>query len=263
MKPTNNTYADIILPLPLANTYTYAIPSEYVDKLVVGMRVTVPVKKKIYTGIVFAIHTSCSVNYELKSIISVLDEHPIIRTPQLKFWEWISQYYQSFLGDVYKAALPSGLKLDSETHVTLKADFEEMDVDFTPQQDKAIAILLREKEMTVSELAKAVGVKEPYSLVKGLFDKGVIVVSESLRELYKPKKEDFVRLSETAQDEERLKTIFDELKKAQKQLDLLLAFLDLTQTDVPGKQEISKKTLLEKSGASLAILKALVTKNVL
>lgn len=263
MKPTNNTYADIILPLPLANTYTYIIPAEYEGKLVVGMRVTVPVKKKIYTGIVFAIHASYSVNYELKSIISVLDEHPIIRDPQLKFWEWISQYYQSFLGDVYKAALPSGLKLDSETHVTLKADFEEMDVDFTPQQDKAIAILLREREVTVSELAKAVGVKEPYSLLKGLFDKGVIVVSESLRELYKPKKEDFVRLSETAQDEERLKTIFDELKKAQKQLDLLLAFLDLTQTDVPGKQEISKKTLLEKSGASLAILKALVTKNVL
>lgn len=263
MNPTNNTYADIILPLPLANTYTYAIPSEYVAKLVVGMRVTVPVKKKIYTGIVYAIHSKCPVGYEIKHIITVLDEHPIIRTPQLKFWEWISQYYQSFLGDVYKAALPSGLKLDSETRVTIQSNFDEMDVDFTPQQDKAITILLREKELTVSELAKEVGVKEPYSLVKALFDKGAIVVSESLRASYKPKKEDFVRLSDAACDEKRLQVIFEELKKASKQLDLLTFFLDLQQNLPQGEQELSKKMLLEKSGASAAILKALVAKNVL
>lgn len=263
MKPTNNTYADIILPLPLANTYTYAIPSEYVEKLVVGMRVTVPVKKKIYTGIVYAIHSKCPIECELKHIITVLDEHPIIRTPQLKFWEWISQYYQSFLGDVYKAALPSGLKLDSETRIAIKSDFDNIEVCFTPQQDKAITILLREKELTVSELAKEVGVKEPYSLVKALFDKGAIVVSESLRKSYKPKKEDFVRLSDAARDEDRLQLIFEELKIATKQLDLLLFFLDLQQNLPQGEQELSKKELLEKSGASVAILKALVAKNVL
>jgi len=257
-------YADIILPLPLANTYTYSIPKEFESTLANGMRVTVSVKKKIYTGIVYAIHSIKPPTYELKDLISILDEHPIIRRPQMKFWEWISSYYQSFLGDVYKAALPSGLKLDSETRVTLKPNFQELESEFTPQQNVAIDVLMREKEMTVSELAKAVGVKEPYSLLKALFDKEVIVVSESLRESYRPKKEDFVRLTESAKDEEKLKAIFDELKKAKKQLDLFIVFLDLSHALAKGQQqEISKKILLLHSVASLATLKSLVAKNVL
>ena len=230
--------------------------------LAVGMRVTVPVKNKIYTGIVYAIHSTKSVDYELKDIVSVLDDHPIIRSPQLKFWEWISTYYQSYLGDVYKAALPSGLKLDSETYVELKPFFEDSEPALTPQQEQAVDILMHEKKMRVNDLAKAVGVKEPYSLVKGLFEKDVIVISEYLRETYKPKKEDFVRLTKSASNEKRLHTIIDGLTKAKKQHDLLMVFLDMSKS-IEEEQEITKKSLLDVSGSSLAILKALVEKDVL
>ncbi len=252
---------DVILPLPLANTYTYSIPKEYASKLAVGMRVTVPVKKKIYTGIVYALHSSNKQKYELKDLISILDDYPIIRPFQLSFWEWISEYYQSFLGDVYKAALPSGLKLDSESYVELRQNFEESESALTPQQDIAVDVLLKEKKMRVNDFARVVGVKEPYSLIKTLLDKDVVVVSEYLRENYKPKKETFVRGSQKLSSDKLKNKALDELKSAKKQQQLLMHFFSLQQE--AGVQEISKKLLLETANASSAILKGLESKGLL
>ena len=116
-------FADVILPLPLSKYYTYRIPEELQSDMRPGCRVIVPFgRKKYYTAIVVHIHPYAPADYETKDILTLLDESPILRRPQLKFWEWIAEYYLCSVGDVYKAALPSGLKLESETLISPNPD---------------------------------------------------------------------------------------------------------------------------------------------
>mgnify|MGYP000936501189 CR=1 FL=1 len=112
-------YADVILPLPLENSYTYRIPEDLERAVTPGCRVIVHFgKKRYYTAIVMEVHDREPVSdFETKEIYALLDATPVLRRPQLRFWKWISSYYICKLGDVYKAALPSGLKLESETAV--------------------------------------------------------------------------------------------------------------------------------------------------
>ena len=113
-------YADVILPLPLENSYTYSIPPDLEQTVIPGCRVIVHFgKKRYYTAIVMDVHErGADSQYETKEIYALLDATPVLRRPQLRFWKWIASYYLCKLGDVYKAALPSGLKLESETAVT-------------------------------------------------------------------------------------------------------------------------------------------------
>ena len=104
-------YADVILPLPLPDLFTYAIPAEMQPKIGIGYRVIVPFgSRKHYTAIVMHIHREAPANRKIKPIHSLIDSHPVVNEQQLKLWEWISFYYLSPLGDVYKAALPASMK---------------------------------------------------------------------------------------------------------------------------------------------------------
>ena len=112
------TYIDVILPLPLWSLFTYVLPTQPVGQVKVGCRVVVPFgKKKFYTAIVQRIHDIAPQGYEVKEVMALLDGEPVLLPEQLAFWQWIADYYLCTLGDVYKAALPSGLKLESETMV--------------------------------------------------------------------------------------------------------------------------------------------------
>ena len=114
-------YADVILPLPLAGTFTYSLPDEVADKVVQGCRVVVPFgAKKFYTAIVYHVHYLCPKEYEVKEITALLDEEPILLPFQFKCWQWIADYYLCTRGDVYKAAIPSGLQIESETMFVYK-----------------------------------------------------------------------------------------------------------------------------------------------
>lgn len=260
----NKKFADIILPLPLANVYTYSIPPELNSVLKIGMRVIVPLNKKIYTGIVYAIHLVEPKEFEVKEIISTLDQYPIIKRPQLQFWEWISNYYQCYLGDIYKAALPSGLKLESETQITLKEDFDSDNEKISNKEWMVIDALKTQNKLSIKELEKSLGVKNALPILKTLLEKDIILISETVIESYKPRKEDYVRLKEDLKDETKLKLVFEELKKAKKQADLLLFFLDASHAFLPNeKNEISKKSLLETSGGSSTALKGLIDKGIL
>ncbi len=106
-----NRFADVILPLPLPGTFTYRIPQEFSGKILPGCRVTVPLgKKKSYTALVANLHDNEPAGYEIKEIKELLDETPILLEKQMKLWEWIARYYLCSLGDIYKAAIPQGLK---------------------------------------------------------------------------------------------------------------------------------------------------------
>ena len=104
-------FADVILPLPLPGTFTYSIPAEMERTILPGCRVTVPLgSKKSYTALVVALHDKKPEEYEVKEIKELLDEIPIVTSIQTRLWEWISRYYLCSLGDIYKAAIPQGLK---------------------------------------------------------------------------------------------------------------------------------------------------------
>ena len=117
-------YADVILPLPLQGTFTYAIPDNM--QVAVGMRVLVPLgRSKTYVGLVDRIHDVQPQQYAVKALLQVMDTTPIVTNQQLTLWRWMSDYYLSPLGEVYKAALPAGLKAEdgyrpkTETYIRL------------------------------------------------------------------------------------------------------------------------------------------------
>ncbi|WP_314663998.1 replication restart helicase PriA [Prevotella aurantiaca] len=129
-------YVEVILPLPLEGTFTYAVPETLVQKVVPGVRLLVPFgKTKTYIGVCNTVPTdqpnqnNTDGVVEYKSILSVLDDTPILLPQQLRLWHWIADYYMSPLGDVYKAALPSGLKAEdaykprTEVYVCLGKQF--------------------------------------------------------------------------------------------------------------------------------------------
>jgi len=104
-------YVDVIVPLPLDGLFTYSVPQAVESKVGSGMRVLVPWgKSKRYTAIVARLHNEEPQGYAVREIIEVLDERPILLERQLRLWQWISDYYMSMMGDIYKAALPAGLK---------------------------------------------------------------------------------------------------------------------------------------------------------
>lgn len=257
-------YIEVILPLPLGNTFTYSVPDEWSNSVQIGMRVIVPFgKKKMYTAIVSMIHSNAPTLYKAKEIIYLLDEKPILRYPQLKFWEWISNYYQAYTGDVYRAAIPSGLKLESETQVRINADYDDETV-MSEKEFKILDALSDGKIKNISELTKETEIRDVMPLVKSLMEKGAVEVSEELTEKYKIKTETYVRLTEEAATESRLKEMFDELGRARKQLEVLMRYLELSKIlSKKNTVEVSKKELLEKTGVSTSVLNGLIDKGIL
>ena len=104
-------FADIILPLPLDGMFTYSVPQQMEEQVRVGVRVLVPFgRSKTYVGLTARLHDNAPADYKVKDVLRVLDSEPILLPQQLKLWQWISDYYMSPIGEVYKAALPAGLK---------------------------------------------------------------------------------------------------------------------------------------------------------
>jgi len=123
-------YADIILPLPLDGVFTYSVPAPLQKRVVQGGRVLVPFgRNKMYVGVVSRLHDTKPEGYSVKPVAQAMDEAPILIPQQLALWQWISDYYLSPVGEVYKAALPSGLKAEdgykpkTETYIRLTRQF--------------------------------------------------------------------------------------------------------------------------------------------
>ena len=121
-------YADVILPVPLQGLFTYAVP----EGMAVGEGVRVLVgfgRSKTYVGLVARVHDVKPEGYEVKPIQQVLDQRPVVTPQQLQLWQWIGDYYLSPVGEVYKTALPGGLKAEdgyrprTETYIRLTEQY--------------------------------------------------------------------------------------------------------------------------------------------
>ncbi len=256
-KPTY--FVEVILPLSITGTYTYRVPFDMVSEVAIGKRVVVQFgKSKIYSAIVHQIHQNAPERYEAKYILEVLDESPIVNAVQLKLWEWISEYYLCNLGEVMQAALPAALKLASETKI-IAADLETVNRDELSDQEYLILDALDiSSEIKVSDIVKLLGQKSVFPILKRLFDKGVIRISEQLNERYKPKKNTFVKLNPLFNSSASKKDLFDSLHRAPKQLDALLTLNQLSRT----QESVSRKELIEVSSCGPSAFKALVDKEI-
>lgn len=258
-------YAEVILPLPLENSYTYSIPSDLEAAVTPGCRVIVHFgKKRYYTAIVMEVHErKPDTHFETKEIYALLDASPVLRRPQLRFWKWIASYYLCKLGDVYKAALPSGLKLESETAVTYNEEFE-ADAPLRLNEQSVLDAFKGVLKLTVSELEKKTGLRNVVPIIASLMARGAVGVSEEMKRGFVPKTQTFIRLSEVFRHEEKLQEAFAEFKRAKKQERMLVCFLDLSHALNPAlTMEVSKKELLERSDCSPAILDGLLKKGIL
>jgi len=258
-------YADIALPTPIRKLFTYEVP-ETCQNLQVGTRVLVPFgSKKLISGIVFSIHDKKPEYYDTKPIEQVLDENPVVLQSQLNLWKWISEYYQCSIGEVYRAALPAGLKLESESRFYYNSEF----VAETVLSEKALRILnylAKEKSAALTDLNKITGLKSAHTIVKQLIELSAIFVDEQVGEKYKTKKEQVISLSEEYRSEEALNQVFNELNKAPKQLNFLLTYIHKSGNlnNVLIGKEITKKELLSDiEDTSSNQLNELIRKNIL
>lgn len=257
-------YADVILPLPLQGFFTYALPSESKALPQVGCRVIVPFgSRKFYTAIVVRLHNE-KPSYQTKPISEVLDSAPIVLSGQMRLWQWIADYYLCAMGDVFKAALPSGLKLESESTVLLNEDWE-AETPLSPNEEKVWSVLVKRistkevqgTEQTLASLQKQTGLKNILPIVKSLLEKGAVRMKEELRRTYKPKTLLCVRLAEAYSSELRMHEALDSLHRSPKQAEMLNTLLGLSDPF------IEKHTLLQMSGCSDAILRELCQKGIL
>jgi len=252
-------FIEVVLPLAIPKTYTYRVPLEMTGAISIGKRVVVQFgRAKIYTAIVYQVSETPPALYEAKYIIDVLDDEPIVNEFQLKLWKWISDYYLCHIGEVMQAALPSALKLASETRIILNNSTEFDKSELSDKEFLIIDALDIQSELKVSEISKLLGQKTVFPILRTLFEKNIIIISEEISEKFKPRKKAFISLHPQYKDPEQRKALFEILERAPKQLELLLAYFKLEKQ----QKEISKPDLLEVSGSGAAALKALIEKEV-
>ena len=267
-------FVDVILPLAVPNLFTYRVPYDLNDAIAIGKRVLVQFGRgKLYSALIRRIHENPPKQYEAKYIDSVLDENPIVNLKQFELWDWMSQYYMCNIGDVMVAALPGGLRLASETKIVLNPDY----------YDKKLSEIISDKEyliiealqirtvLSIHDVSEILEQKTVYHILKGLIEKGAVLIQEELKEKFKPKIESFVRITQYADNEENLKNIFSTLeKKAPKQLDVLMTYIKLSerysQTAASqlerSRSEVKKSEIIKRVSGADAALKPMVEKNI-
>lgn len=195
--------------------------------------------------------------------MDVLDEKPILNVHQIKFILWISEYYMCSVGEVYNAALPTNLKLSSDSYVHLVPDVE---IDSQSLNDHEFNVIqaLKHNELSTEEIRQVTGLKSPYRIIKSLQELGYIHLYEKLKDKYSPKTETRVRLSNEYMEASKIEAITNSLEKHPKQMDVILSYLQSVNVlEFPTENEsgLTKKSLISE-GISPSSLGTLVKKGV-
>lgn len=260
MSERKTLFADIILPIPVKNEFTYRIPFEMNELIQEGMRVVVPFgKSKLYTGIVTNIHENIPAKYQAKYIEYLLDESPIVTAIQYKFWKWIASYYMAPIGDILQAALPSNFKLASETKITLHPEYDAKTAQLNERQAQIIDALEIQEDLDLKAISEIVGIKTIQPIIKEMIDKRWVISLEEVSHKYIPKTAIYYFLTEKYQNEEALNEalhLFEDKSSKLKQQEALLLFLQEIDSNLSYQSPVSKKRLEEK-GATVSSLKSL------
>ncbi len=263
MQATPNLFIEVIVPLPVPNTFTYTVPAEWQEHLAQGMRVVVPFgKQKLYTGMVYKTGAQPPKHYVAKPILDVQDETPVVNEKQLHFWEWISDYYLCFLGDVLSAALPGALQVHSETKLVLNTVSPWDENELTDREYLVCEALEAQHTLTLQEVSNILGIKTIHPIIKSLMAKGLVWLHEEAKEKYKPKTAWYVKLNTELNQESKLQEVMNSLSKAPKQTALLMRFIELSNFFSGSPDAVAKITLQKKANASANQVKVLVDKGI-
>jgi primosomal protein N' (replication factor Y) (superfamily II helicase) len=264
---SSTRFAELILPVPVPKLFTYRVPAALNDVAKPGQRAIVQFgQKKILTGVIRNIHQNPPKDYEAKYILEILDDSEVIYPQQFKLYEWIANYYMCTLGEVLNAALPSGLKLSSESMIQLNPAFraDETTFDFS-EKEQLLIDRLGSDTLEYSEVAKLLGAKNIYSILKSLTSKEAIILFEQVKEKFKPKTERHVRLARDYTGKKKLEVLFESLTTKPKQEAVLLKYLQAV--PVFSHPELNHqgilKSVLVKEDISESSLATLVNRKVL
>ena len=254
-------YANVILPMPLDGTFSYAVPAELADKTGVGFRVIVPFgKKHYYTGLIESLTAEKPDHINIREIVDVLDDKPIVRPEQIQFWRWMSEYYLCTIGEVFKAALPAGLKIESETRISI--DERATPEDFATLGSDALAMVefvRSQNSVTLDAATAKSGVPRAGAVITALIEEGILSVSEKLVERYRAVRKPYVRPTLARGDAAAVEEAFRALKRSPRQEEALMALIALSsfyKTDTP-LVEVPLDVLLDRSGVTRTIVKGL------
>lgn len=262
-------FADVILPLPVDARFTYRVPQVLNGKVTFGMRVIVPFgSSKLYAAIVEKVHEQPPKQFSVKYILDVIDDRPVISEAQFRLWQWMADYYMCTVGEVMAAALPSALRLASETKVKVHPDFDGDVSVMTPYEMSVLELLIHRETMTVAEVAKSLQVAKVMPIIKSLVDKRAIITDEEIRNPYKPKKEVVISVSAPYNEEIAFMALLDKLNakpSTSSQADTLLAFMMHTRKDnrYHFDAALPKVELLRDKNVSQSSLQTLIKKGVL
>ncbi|MDE6009969.1 MAG: primosomal protein N' [Muribaculaceae bacterium] len=259
-------FAEVILPLPLYSTFTYSVP-EGMEGVVTGSRVLVQFgRRKFYTAIVVATHTEKPEGYDVKPITALLDPTPVIRYPQLSLWQWISDYYLCSPGEVYKAAIPTGLKPESSTFISLNPDTDLSEIASSMNEEEAriIQLISAEKRISLSDIRNKTDIPDAISLIKPFLEDGILEVAEKIVERYRPKMVKMVRLNLPPGDTDGLHDLLDLTNRSAKQQGALMAYLDMSRYLASSGHpvEVERDALMKRASITPGIMKAMVDKGI-
>lgn len=259
-------FAEVILPLALPKNYTYRIPFDLADQVEAGKRVIVQFgKRRLYTALVFSVHDNAPADFEPKDILEVEDQNPIIGPLQLKLWHWMAEYYLCTMGEVMTAALPSGLKLESETMILRNHLKPVEDEELNDNEFLIMEALASQDVLSIKEISEITGLKNPLKLIHGLLGKRYIVLEEELKNGYRPVQKRMVKLSDEYAGT-GLSALFEELSRAPRQKDLMLAYFKLmgeaSRENPDEVQAVVASKLLKAADSSDSSLKGLAEKGI-
>ena len=242
-------YVELIFPLPFRKAFTYSIPNELIPLAKFGKRAVAPFGKRTLTGFIINVSKTASIKEEIKPIKDIIDEKSIIDRKKLKFYEWLSDYYLSSLGEALKLAIPYGSEIESKRKIYSSVDvcnhLLSKEKNKSSVRSKILKVLSEREEISQQQLQKIVKRKNIYSILHTLQNQGAITVFDFVgKAKVKPKTVLFVKLAKSVGE------IYSKLpeleKRSPKQIKILLELLSAKGKSLP-VAELFHKTESSKS----------------
>ena len=253
-------FAEIAVPVPVYQTYTYLIPPDLESTIRPGYRVIVPLIKRKITGYVVSLMNECH-RTDLKPIFDLLDDSPALLPDLLTLADWISEYYICPLGEVLKAMLPGGINLESHIHIKLLKNEQEIkkyvEENHIPTQEKILNLLLENREMTIQQIRKKIRRSALNFSITKLIETGFVSHEEILTKAQtRPKYENWIKLSPSYIEDSKVNEIINELSQSAPARALCLKI-------VREHKEISQRDLLKIGKFSTQVITSLEQKGYL
>lgn len=260
MEASTPKFVSVLFPLALPGLYSYEVPEDLRSQIKFGIRVEVPLRNRLYAALVIEMHDALKLDYRVKNVVSIIDRESVITGEQYEFWKWIAKYYTCKLGEVMQVAMPSGLKLASETKLLIHPDYE-IDANLLDDKEYLLAEALTMRgELSIQQVQDILQQKSVHPVIQSLLDKQVIHVKEELRQKYKVKKQTYVLLApELLVDNELLELAFEAVKRSEKQTNVLLSML----SGGNGRTGIARPLLCRQTQVDSSVIQAMVKKEIL